>query len=124
MSKILVADDDRLTRQLLERCLSEAGHAVVTACNGREALEILGAQTFDLVLMDMSMPELDGWSATSKIKNEFDHRVPVVAVTSYGLPADKARAATAGCQCFLSKPIDVRVLMKTIDDALKAPQID
>ncbi len=123
MSTILVADDDRMTRLLLERSLSEAGHAVVTACNGREALELMSAQPIDLVLMDMNMPELDGWSAACRISIDFQQRVPVVAITSYGLPADKARAATAGCRQFLSKPIDVRVLMATIDEALKKPPV-
>lgn len=119
MSTILVANDDRITRQLLKNCLSTAGHNVVVASNGREALDVMNGQTVDLVLMDMNMPELDGWTAACKINVEFEKRVPVVAVTSYGLPADKARAATAGCKSFLSKPIDVRVLMLTVDDALK-----
>ena len=119
MSTILVADDDRLTRQLLTRCLSTAGHHVVVASNGREALEMMNEQSIDLVLMDMNMPELDGWTAACKINVEFQKRVPIVAVTSYGLPADKARAATAGCGSFLSKPIDLRALMLTVNDALK-----
>ena len=124
MSTILVADDDRLTRQLLKRCLSDAGHAVLTACNGREALALMSAQPIDLVLMDMNMPELDGWAAASKISNDFEQRVPVVAVTSYGLPADKARAATAGCRSFLSKPIDVKILISTVTNALKQPDAE
>ena len=123
MSTILVADDDRLTRQLLERSLREAGHTVVMACNGREALELMESQPIELVLMDMNMPELDGWSAACRISLDFGQRIPVVAITSYGLPGDKARAATAGCRQFLSKPIDVRILLATIDEALKNPSV-
>jgi len=119
MSTILVADDDRMTRQLLQRCLSTAGHKVVVASNGLEALNLMNEQSVDLVLMDMNMPELDGWTAACKINVEFENRVPVVAVTSYGLPADKARAATAGCKSFITKPIDLRILLLTVADALK-----
>ncbi len=119
MPTILVADDDRITRQLLMRCLSTAGYKVVVANNGREALDVMNKQPVDLVLMDMNMPELDGWTAACNISVKFEKRVPVVAMTSYGLPADKARAATAGCKSFLSKPIDIRILMLTVDDALK-----
>ncbi len=89
MATILVADDDRMTRQLLESCLRTAGHAVVIAKDGREAIELLRRYPIDLVLMDMNMPELDGWTAACMINQDYRERVPVIAVTSYGLPPIK-----------------------------------
>jgi CheY-like chemotaxis protein len=114
MLKILIADDDRLIRILLENFLRNAGHAVFAASNGREAFEIAQKHDIDLALMDMNMPELDGWTATLLIRDRFDNRIEVVAVTAFDLPGDRARAAAAGCTRFLAKPIDVDSLAETI----------
>lgn len=123
MLKILVADDDRLIRLLLKNILSNAGHAVLIACNGREAYELAHQNDVDLVLMDMNMPIVDGWTATRLIKSQIDHRIQVIAVTSYGLPGDQARAAAAGCTRFLAKPIDVNILADTIADVVRSREI-
>jgi CheY-like chemotaxis protein len=118
MSIILIADDDRAIRCLLENCLRNAGHSVLVACNGRQALEISRDHTVDLVLMDMSMPEVDGWTASRMIKDVIDHRIQIIAVTAYALPGDRARAVAAGCTKFLSKPIDTNALAVTIAEVL------
>jgi len=68
--------------------------------------------------MDMSMPEVDGWTAPRMIKDVIDHRIQIIAVTAYSLPGDRARAIAAGCTKFLSKPIDTNLLAKTIAEAL------
>jgi len=72
----------------------------------------------ELVLMDMSMPEVDGWTASRMIKDVIDHRIQIIAVTVYRLPGDRARAVAAGCTKFLSKPINTNLLAETIAEAL------
>ncbi len=120
MFKILIADDDRFVRTLLQNLLRNAGHATFTACNGREAFEIAQTHKIDLALMDMNMPEVDGWTATRLIRERFDHQVEVIAVTAFGLPGDRARAAAAGCTRFLTKPIDINSLAATIAEVMDA----
>lgn len=119
MLNILIADDDRFVRHLLKNILTNAGHAVVVACNGREAYELAYDHEIDVALMDMNMPEVDGWTASRFIKDHIDHRIQIIAVTSYGLPGDQARAEAAGCTRFLSKPIDVSLLAEAIADVVK-----
>jgi len=120
MLKILIADDDRLVRHLLRNFLTNAGHAILIACNGQEACDLAEEHDIDLILMDMNMPEVDGWTATRQIKDRIDHRVEVIAVTSYGLPGDQARAAAAGCTRFLAKPIDINLLAEVIADVVNS----
>ncbi len=119
MLKILIADDDRFVRHLLRNFLTNAGHAVLIACNGQEACNLAAEHEIDLALMDMNMPEVDGWTATRQIKDKIDHRIEVIAVTSYGLPGDQARAAAAGCTRFLAKPIDINLLAEAIADVIE-----
>jgi len=119
MLTILIADDDRSIRHLLNNCLRNAGHAVLLASNGREAVEKAIEHRVDLVLMDMNMPEIDGWTAARMIKHMVDHRIQIIAITSYGLPADEARAIAAGCNRFLVKPVDAGRLMESIEAVMK-----
>ncbi len=119
MLKILIADDDRFVRHLLRNVLTNAGHTVLMACNGQQACALAMEHEIDLALMDMNMPEVDGWTATRQIKNKIDHRIEVIAVTSYTLPGDQARAAAAGCTRFLAKPIDVNQLAELIADVME-----
>ena len=118
MSIILIADDNRAVRCLLENCLRNAGHSVLVASNGREAIEQSRDHAVELVLMDMSMPEVDGWTASRMIKDVIDHRIQIIAVTAYSLPGDRARAVAAGCTKFLSKSINTNLLAETIAEAL------
>jgi CheY-like chemotaxis protein len=117
MPTILIVDDDRAIRCLLENCLRNAGHSVLVACNGRQALELSRDHSVDLVLMDMSMPEVDGWTASRMIKDVIGNRIQIIAVTAYSLPGDRARAVSAGCTKFVSKPIDINILSQTIVEA-------
>jgi CheY-like chemotaxis protein len=120
MLKILIADDDRFVRTLLQNFLRNAGHAVFAACNGREAFKIAQEHEIDLVLMDMNMPEVDGWTATRLIRERFDNQIEVIAVTAFDLPGDRARASAAGCTRFLTKPIDINTLAITIAEVIDA----
>ncbi len=119
MPKILIVDDDRMFRRLLRNVLTSAGHIVSVACNGQEALELAEKEPIDIALMDMNMPEMDGWTATMTLKSGKLRCVDVIAVSAYGLPGDKARAAAAGCIRFVSKPIDIKVLDTAIAEVLE-----
>lgn len=118
MSMILVMDDDRLVRTLLENCLRNAGHAVLLAANGHEGLRLLREHPVNAIILDMNMPEMDGWTTAVVIRQELGMHLPIVAYSAYKLEGDKARALGAGCTHFLPKPIDVGQFMETLSIAL------
>ncbi|MBC8353492.1 MAG: response regulator [Planctomycetes bacterium] len=115
--KVLVAEDGLLHQRLAMRLLENAGHAVTIASNGREALEALRHNNFDLVLMDVEMPEMDGIRATQAIRAEERHgaRVPIVAVTATG---DPRACLHAGMDDWLPKPLSISRLNQTLDKVL------
>jgi len=119
MAKILVVDDNEDNRIVLSRMLQHAGHSAVGAGNGREALEVAATDAPDLILMDLAMPEMDGWSATERIKArpELSH-IPILVVTGHVTSDEILRAQEAGCHDVVSKPIDYYVLVQKIDQHL------
>jgi two-component system CheB/CheR fusion protein len=121
--RVLSVEDDRSNQELIEAFLDSM--EVSTAGNGREALEILKAERFDLVLMDIEMPEIDGLSAIRLIRDPasrvLDPRVPIVAVTAHAMAGDRERFLRAGADAYVSKPIDGRKLLKVIEQAASRP---
>ena len=116
-AKVLVVDDDRIVRLTLENLLRKAGHQVVCAEDGLKAVVLCSEYCFDIAIFDMNMPQMDGWTAVSQLRTAgFDF--PIIAYTSYALPADEARAKSAGCTLFLGKPADAGKVMETIGAAL------
>ncbi|MDJ0896464.1 MAG: response regulator [Alphaproteobacteria bacterium] len=116
--KILIVEDTELNRDLLEQLL-EDDYALVMACDGEEGLALAMAETPDLILMDLSLPGLDGWEATRRIKSsEHLRRIPVIALTSHAMRGDEERARDAGCDDYLCKPIDEDLLFEKIEKAL------
>lgn len=115
MPKILVVDDNADNRYLLLHMLQLNGYSVLSAVNGRDALDVAQKSSPDLVLMDMSMPVMDGWTATSLLKQEprLSH-IPVIAVTGHITYDDLRRASEVGCSDHLEKPIDYDVLIHTV----------
>jgi signal transduction histidine kinase/DNA-binding response OmpR family regulator len=114
---ILLAEDNVVNQKVAIRMLERAGHKVLLANNGREALEALHRQDFDLVLMDIQMPEMDGLEAAAAIRQEerrTGERVPIVAMTAHAMSGDRERILAAGMDDYLSKPIDIKCLMETI----------
>jgi CheY-like chemotaxis protein len=107
---VLVAEDNRVNQRLTTRLLEKRGHRVVMTANGREALEALAKGSYDLVLMDMQMPEMDGFEATSalreieKRKGDGAHQ-PVIALTAHAMKGDRERCEAAGMDGYLAKPI-------------------
>ena len=117
---ILVAEDNAINQQLLRMILQKKGHRVVIAANGREALEAFESQSFDLVLMDVQMPEMDGIQATAAIRNlergtGRAHRI--IALTANAMKGDEERCLGAGMDGYLSKPIQMDRLEEVLADA-------
>ncbi len=106
--RVLVAEDNAVNQRLARRLLEKRGHKVIVAANGREALEAIEAHTFDLVLMDVQMPELDGIEATAALRAKEagqDTHLPVIALTAHAMKGDRERCLAAGMDAYLSKPI-------------------
>ncbi|MBZ5536608.1 MAG: response regulator [Acidobacteriia bacterium] len=114
--RVLVAEDNPVNRELALRLLERRGHKVVLAANGREALAALEGQTFDVVLMDVEMPEMDGIEATKAIRGkQSGANIPIVAMTAHAMKGDRDRCLEAGMNAYVSKPIDPAVLFETIE---------
>jgi two-component system sensor histidine kinase/response regulator len=117
-SRILLAEDVVVNQILATRILEKAGHQVVIANNGFEALKLLESGTFDVVLMDVQMPELDGFDASRRIRSrevETGGHVPIIAMTAFAMTGDRERCLDAGMDGYLSKPIRARELLAMID---------
>jgi CheY-like chemotaxis protein len=119
---ILLAEDNVVNQKLVARILEKAGHDVVVAVNGREVLAAIDGQRFDLILMDIQMPEMDGLEATRAIREReltTGEHVPIIAVTAHALTGDKERCLRSGMDGYLSKPINVPALLAAIRQAVK-----
>jgi two-component system cell cycle response regulator DivK len=120
MPKILIVEDNEENRDSLSRRLQRRGFAIVTAADGKAGLVMAQTEKPDLILMDMNMPELDGWEATRQIKAlEGLGDVPVLALTAHALAGDKERALQAGCTDYHTKPVDFSKLLAQIESILQ-----
>jgi len=120
MVLVLIAEDSLDSRELLVDFLQFAGYRTAQAADGQEAIE--KAQRFrpQIILMDLAMPILDGWEATRRLKkNPHTSRIPIVAVTAHALPDDERRAKEAGCDAFLTKPVNPEELLATVGRTLE-----
>jgi CheY-like chemotaxis protein len=114
--KILLVEDNEMNRDMLSRRLARIGHSVVAAADGQQAIEAARTQKPDVILMDMSLPVLDGWEATRRLKATAETRaIPVIALTAHAMPGDHERAIEAGCDDYDTKPIEFSRLREKID---------
>jgi CheY-like chemotaxis protein len=121
MTKILLVEDNEMNRDMLSRRLERKGYEVVLAVDGLSGVEMATNGAPDLVLMDMSLPVLDGWEATRRLKAAPGTRhLPVIALTAHAMPSDRDRALEAGCDDFDTKPIDLPRLLGKIEALLVA----
>lgn len=110
--KILLVDENEMNRDMLSRRLVRRGYTIVTALDGQEALNMVLSVEPQLVLMDLSLPVMDGWEATRRLKADVRTRViPVIALTAHAMAEDRVRALAAGCDDFDTKPVDLERLI-------------
>ena len=116
--RILLVEDNRVNQRVALRILENAGHRVLVAGNGKQALDAHAQERFDAVLMDLQMPEMDGWQATSVIR-ERDRaagiHTPIVALTAHAMSGDRERCLEAGMDEYLSKPIASAALLQVVE---------
>lgn len=121
MPKILLVEDNEMNRDMLSRRLERKGYEVVLAMDGQSGVERAHAESPDLILMDMSLPVLDGWEATRKLKaNPQTQLVPIIALTAHAMAGDREQAIEAGCDDYDTKPIDFPRLLSKIESLLRS----
>ena len=121
MAKILIVEDNPMNLDMLSRRLLRAGYQIVSAENGLLGVDAARREKPDLILMDLSLPEIDGWEATRRIKAEPALRhIPIVALTAHALTSDRESALAAGCSDFDTKPVEMPRLLNKIKALLPA----
>ena len=124
--RILIVDDDKVSLDMVKRWLDTAGHATATAANGQEALDLLHRQAFDLVLMDIQMPVMNGIEAVRAMRTADlpwgNARIPVIAMSAYAMAGDREAFLAAGMNTSIAKPLDLRALLGLISRALVPPE--
>ena len=124
MAKILIVEDDEMNRDMLSRRLIKRGYDVVMAVDGAHGVMVATAERPDLILMDMSLPEVDGWEATRTLKSRPEtQEIPVIALTAHAMADDQRKAMDAGCDDFDTKPVELSRLLGKIE-ALLARRAD
>ena len=122
MPKLLIVEDNELNRDMLSRRLIRRGYDVVLAVDGAQGVAMAGTERPDLILLDMSLPVLDGWEVARRIKAaETTRGIPIVALTAHAMAGDEARARSAGCDDFDTKPIDLERLLGKIGSWREPP---
>ncbi len=122
-SKILLADDDPSGQKLMKHILDRMGYEVELAEHGIKVLELLEKSSFDVVLMDMEMPKMDGFTATKKIREQDKYKeLPIIALTAHAMKEHKQKTLNAGCTDYISKPIDQEKLSKLLDKYISKPE--
>lgn len=123
MPKILLVEDNELNRDMLSRRLERRGFTIVMAVDGAQGVQLAEAERPDLILMDMSLPVLDGWEATRQIRNNpLTATVPIIALTAHAMSSDEQKAREAGCDDFDTKPVELSRLLEKITAALARSQ--
>jgi CheY-like chemotaxis protein len=119
MAKILLVEDNEMNRDMLSRRLERRGYQVLVAVDGAEGVARATAELPDLVLMDMSLPEVDGWEATRRLRaDERTRTMPIIALTAHAMAGDRQQALEAGCSDYDTKPIDFARLLDKIEALL------
>ena len=119
MAKILLVEDNEMNRDMLSRRLKRNGYDVVIAIDGQQGVDMAASEAPDLILMDMSLPVIDGWEATRRVKaNEATRGIPVIALTAHAMAGDREKAIEAGCEDYDTKPVDITRLLEKITNLL------
>jgi CheY-like chemotaxis protein len=124
VARILLVEDNEMNRDMLSRRLKRNGYDVVIAIDGQQGVDMAASEAPDLILMDMSLPVIDGWEATRRVKaNEATRGIPVIALTAHAMAGDREKAIEAGCEDYDTKPVEITRLLEKITTLLgpKAP---
>jgi two-component system, cell cycle response regulator DivK len=120
MPRILLVEDNEMNRDMLSRRLVRNGYQVFLAMDGQQGADMALSEQPDLILMDMSLPVIDGWEATRRIKaNDATRRIPVIALTAHAMAGDREKAMEAGCEDYDTKPVEMSRLLGKIAALLK-----
>ena len=117
MTKLLLVEDHEELWDFLSRRLRKRGFEVVLAHDGKQALDQVAAQTPDLVLLDMDLPIMDGWTVARTLREQAN-ATPIIALTAHAMSGDKEKAITAGCDDYHAKPVDFGRLLNQVDEVL------
>ncbi len=120
MARILLVEDNEMNRDMLSRRLERKGFEIAVAVDGQEGVEMAKTGKYDLILMDMSLPEIDGWEATRQLRATPDtERTPIIALTAHAMAGDREKALEAGCDDYDTKPIELDRLLSKINALLE-----
>jgi len=121
MAKILLVEDNEMNRDMLSRRLTSRGYTVVMATDGAEGMDLARDQQPDLILMDLTLPVVDGWEATRRLKaDRATQNIPVIVLTAHAMASDELEAKAAGCDDFETKPIELPRLLGKIEGQLQS----
>ena len=119
MAKILLVEDNEINRDMLSRRLERRGYRVAIALDGEQGLSMAGLEAPDLILMDMSLPVLDGWEAARRLKAAPETRsIPIIALTAHAMVGDREKAIDSGCDDYDTKPVEFQRLLEKIETIL------
>lgn len=119
MARILLVEDNEMNRDMLSRRLARKGHDVLLAVDGEAGIEIARTEGPDLILLDMSLPVLDGWEAARRLKSAGETKtIPIIALTAHALSGDREKALAAGCDDYEIKPVELPRLLEKMDALL------
>jgi two-component system cell cycle response regulator DivK len=119
MTKVLLVEDNEMNRDMLSRRLIRRGYEVVFAVDGQQGVDMAHSEKPDIILMDMSLPVMDGWEATRRVKSDAASRgVPVIGLTAHAMSGDREKAIEAGCDDYDTKPVELDRLIEKIERLL------
>ena len=119
MAKILLVEDNEMNRDMLSRRLTKRGHEVAIAVDGQEGVDMAASGKPEIILLDMSLPVMDGWEAARCLKGaDATRTIPIIALTAHALTGDREKALEAGCDDYDTKPLDFKRLLGKIEAAL------
>jgi CheY-like chemotaxis protein len=121
MARILLVEDNEMNRDMLSRRLSKRGHEVFIAVDGRQGVDMAGVEKPEIILLDMSLPVMDGWEAARILKADPETRaIPIIALTAHAMAGDREKCLEAGCEDYDTKPVEFKRLLDKIDALLQA----
>ncbi len=119
MSKILLVEDNEMNRDMLSRRLNKKGYEVTIAVDGQQGVDMASTEKPDLILMDMSLPVIDGWEAAKRLKNDpATQQIPIIALTAHAMAGDREKSLEAGCDDYDTKPVDLKSLLGKMETLL------